>query len=217
VNSQTGDGPPRPVLIAALVVAVGSVVAVLVVAAVLQRPAGEAPVAITSVPAPRADSPECRALIEALPGQLGDYRRAGVVEPAPAGTAAWQAGGDGEPLILRCGLERPLEFVMGSPIQVVDAVQWFRVGEAGVGDDGVGEAGVGDDGVGEAGVGDDGVGEAGVGNEADEGRATWFAVDRPVYVALTLPPESGSTPIQALSATIAAALPETAVDPAPVG
>jgi len=197
VNSQTGDGPPRPVLIAALVVAVGSVVAVLVVAAVLQRPAGEAPVAITSVPAPRADSPECRALIEALPGQLGDYRRAGVVEPAPAGTAAWQAGGDGEPLILRCGLERPLEFVMGSPIQVVDAVQWFRVGEAG--------------------VGDDGVGEAGVGNEADEGRATWFAVDRPVYVALTLPPESGSTPIQALSATIAAALPETAVDPAPVG
>lgn len=197
MNSQTGDGPPRPVLIAALVVAVGSVVAVLVVAAVLQRPAGEAPVAITSVPAPRADSPECRALIEALPGQLGDYRRAGVVEPAPAGTAAWQAGGDGEPLILRCGLERPLEFVMGSPIQVVDAVQWFRVGEAG--------------------VGDDGVGEAGVGNEADEGRATWFAVDRPVYVALTLPPESGSTPIQALSATIAAALPETAVDPAPVG
>ena len=207
MNSQTGDGPPRPVLIAALVVAVGSVVAVLVVAAVLQRPAGEAPVAITSVPAPRADSPECRALIEALPGQLGDYRRAGVVEPAPAGTAAWQAGGDGEPLILRCGLERPLEFVMGSPIQVVDAVQWFRVGEEGVGDDGVGEAG----------GGDDGVGEAGVGNEADEGRATWFAVDRPVYVALTLPPESGSTPIQALSATIAAALPETAVDPAPVG
>ncbi|MDZ4266240.1 MAG: DUF3515 domain-containing protein [Mycobacterium sp.] len=184
MNSQTGDGPPRPVLIAALVVAVGSVVAVLVVAAVLQRPAGQAPVAITSVPAPRADSPECRALIEALPGQLGDYRRAAVVEPAPAGTAAWQSEGDGEPLILRCGLERPLEFVMGSPIQVVDAVQWFRVGEAGVGDD---------------------------------GRATWFAVDRPVYVALTLPPESGSTPIQSLSATIAAALPETAVDPAPVG
>ncbi|MCV7154253.1 DUF3515 domain-containing protein [Mycolicibacterium pyrenivorans] len=201
MNSQTGDGPPRPVLIAALVVAVGAVVAVLVVAAVLQRPAGQAPVAITSVPAPRAGSPECRALIEALPGQLGDYRRAAVVEPAPAGTAAWQTEGDGEPLILRCGLDRPLEFVMGSPIQVVDAVQWFRVGEAGVGDDRVGEAGVGDDRV---------------GDEAD-GRATWFAVDRPVYVALTLPPESGSTPIQALSATIAAALPETAVDPAPVG
>lgn len=192
MDSQTGDGPPRPVLIAALVVAVGAVVAVLVVAAVLQRPAGQAPVAITSVPAPRADSPECRTLIEALPGQLGDYRRAAVVEPAPAGTAAWQPEGDGEPLILRCGLDRPLEFVMGSPIQVVDAVQWFRVG-------------------------DDGAGNDGVGDEADDGRATWFAVDRPVYVALTLPPESGSTPIQALSATIAAALPETAVDPAPVG
>ena len=132
MNSQTGDGPPRSMLIAALVVAVGAVVAVLVVAAVLQRPAAQAPVAITAVPAPRADSPECRALIEALPEQLGDYRRAAVLEPAPAGAAAWQTERGGEALILRCGLDRPAEFVVGAPVQVVDAVQWFRVGEAGV-------------------------------------------------------------------------------------
>ena len=190
MNSQTGDGPPRSLLIAALVVAVGAVVAVLVVAAVLQRPAARAPIAITSVPAPRADSPECRALIEALPEQLGDYRRAAVLEPAPAGAAAWQTESGGEALILRCGLDRPAEFVVGSPIQVVDAVQWFRVGEAGAGNDRVGEAGNG-------------------------GRSTWFAVDRPVYVALTLPSGSGSTPIQALSATITGSLRATAIDPAP--
>ena len=183
MNNQTGDGPPRSLLIAALVVAVGAVVAVIVVAAILQRPAAQAPIPISSVPAPRADSPECRALIEALPEELGDYRRAAVLEPAPAGAAAWQTESGGEALILRCGLDRPVEFVVGSPIQVVDAVQWFRVGEAGAG--------------------------------SSEGRSTWFAVDRPVYVALTLPSGSGSTPIQALSATITESLRATAVDPAP--
>ncbi|HYJ56103.1 MAG TPA: DUF3515 domain-containing protein [Mycobacterium sp.] len=182
MNSQAVDGPPRSLLIAALVVAVGAVVAVLVVAAVLQRPAAQAPVAITPVPAPRADSAECRALIDALPGQLGDYRRASVLEPTPAGAAAWQTEGDGEAIVLRCGLDRPAEFVVGSPIQVVDAVQWFRVVDAATGD----------------------------------GRSTWFTVDRPVYVALTLPAGSGPTPIQAISTTIAASLQATAIDPAPV-
>ena len=97
--------------------------------------------------------------------------------------AAGRAGG--EALILRCGLDRPAEFVVGRPVQVVDAVQWFRVGEAGV-------------------------------DQAGGGRSTWFAVERPVYVALTLPPGSGSAPIQVISKTIAEKLQERPVDPAPV-
>ena len=181
MKSQTGDGPPRALLIAALVLAVGAVVAVLVVAAVLQRTPTQAPVVIAGAPAPRADSPECRSLIDALPEQLGDYSRAPVREPAPAGTAAWQAGDGSEALILRCGLDRPVDFVVGAPLQVVDAVQWFRVAD-----------------------------------QADEGRSTWFAVDRPVYVALTLPSGSGPTPIQVISTAIAEALPATPVDPGPV-
>ena len=63
----------------------------------------------------------------ALPEQLGDYRRAPAAEPAPAGAAAWQASPAAEPVILRCGLDRPADFVVGAPIQVVDAVQWFEV------------------------------------------------------------------------------------------
>lgn len=181
--SQTGDGPPRAALIAALVIAVGSLIALLVVAAVVQRSPAKEPVVITEVPAPQADSPQCRALVEALPEELGDYRRAAVLEPAPAGTAAWQwEESGGEALILRCGLDRPAEFVVGAPLQVVDAVQWFRVQDPAAGD-----------------------------------RSTWFAVDRPVYVALTLPPGSGSAPIQVLSRTIAEKLQERSVDPAPVG
>ncbi|PQP52451.1 DUF3515 domain-containing protein, partial [Mycolicibacterium austroafricanum] len=132
MSSESTDGPPRAALIASLIVAVGGLVAVLVVAAVLQRTPEPQPVAIAGIPAPRAESPQCRALVDALPDQLGDYRRAALLEPAPPGTAAWQREEPGsEALILRCGLDRPAEFVAGAPVQVVDAVEWFRVGEAG--------------------------------------------------------------------------------------
>ncbi|CAN5246756.1 hypothetical protein BH11ACT7_BH11ACT7_32420 [soil metagenome] len=44
---------------------------------------------------------------------------------------------------------------------------------------------------------------------------TWFAVDRPVYVALTLPAGSGPTPIQELSRTITKTLPARDLEPGP--
>jgi hypothetical protein len=178
VDAETGDGPPRALMIAAIVVAAGAIIGILVFAALRQAPPEQRPVAIASVPAPKADSAECRALLDALPNELGDYRRAAAADPAPAGAAAWQATPDGEPVILRCGLDRPGEFVVGSPIQVVDAVQWFEL--------------------------------------SDQGRSTWFAVDRPVYVALTLPQGSGPTPIQTISEVIAKSLPAKPIDPAPV-
>jgi hypothetical protein len=187
VDAETHDGPPRALMIAAIVVAAGAIIGILVFAALRQAPPEQRPVAIASVPAPKADSAECRALLGALPEELGDYRRAAAADPAPAGAAAWQATGDGEPVILRCGLDRPGEFVVGSPVQVVDAVQWFRVGEAGAGDE----------------------------PAADQGRSTWFAVDRPVYVALTLPQGSGPTPIQEISDVISKWLPAKLIDPAP--
>ena len=175
MDAETRDGPPRALLIAAVVVAAGAIIGVLVVAALRQSPPGQQAVAIASVPAPKADSAECRALLGAVPNQLGDYLRAPAAEPAPPGAAAWTAAG--EPVIMRCGLDRPAEFVVGSPIQVVDAVQWFEL--------------------------------------ADQGRSTWFAVDRPVYIALTLPQGSGPTPIQEISDVIAKSLPAKAIDPAP--
>ena len=129
MDSETGDGPPRAVLIAAIVVAVGAIIAILVVAVLRQSPPGQQPVAIASAPAPKADSTECRTLLDALPEQLGDYRRAPAAEPAPTGAAAWQASPDAEPVVLRCGVDRPVEFVVGAPLQVVDTVAWFRVAD----------------------------------------------------------------------------------------
>jgi hypothetical protein len=177
-GSDTGkDGPSRSLLIAAIAVAVAAIVAVLVIAAVRQLPEQLQPIPLAPVPAPRAGTPECGALLHALPDRLGDYRRAPAADPAPAGAAAWQAAPDAEPVILRCGLERPADFVVGVPIQVVDAVAWFEV--------------------------------------TDAGRSTWFAVDRPVYIALTLPTDSGPTPIQEISEVIARTIRAKPIDPAP--
>jgi Protein of unknown function (DUF3515) len=160
------DGPPRAALIAALVLAIGVVVVVLVIAATHHH---TAPVVVAAVPAPHADDAACHQLVDALPQRLGDYGRAALVQPAPAGTAAWQPAVQGDPVILRCGLDRPADFVVGSPIQQVDRVQWFHVSQ--------------------------------------DQRSTWYAVDRPVYLALTLPPGSGPTPIQQLSELIDRTMP----------
>jgi hypothetical protein len=163
----TTDGPPRAVLVTALAVAVAAITAVLAVAVMTRRSEKPQPVAIPPVPAPQAGGPDCAGLMSALPSQLGDNRRIPPADPAPPGTAAWRADND-EPVVLRCGLTRPPDLVVGSPIQVVNGVQWFQV--------------------------------------ADSGRSTWFTVDRPVYVALTLPHGRGPTPIQQLSDLIAKTL-----------
>jgi hypothetical protein len=126
VDAETRDGPPRALLIAAIVVAAGAILGILVFAALRQAPPEQRPVAIASVPAPKANTVECRTLLDAVPQQLPSR--------APQPIRTYRCRGvapDGEPVILRCGLDRPTEFVVGGPIQVVDAVQWFRVGEAG--------------------------------------------------------------------------------------
>jgi hypothetical protein len=42
-----------------------------------------------------------------------------------------------------------------------------------------------------------------------EGASTWYTVDRPVYVALTIPDDAGTGVVQEMSATIAKVLPAT--------
>lgn len=175
---EVHDGPPRAVLIGAIVVAVVAVVAVLVVAATWEATPGPQPVAIAAAPAPQADSDACRALMSALPNDLEDYHRAEAMAPAPDATAAWQADPGSDLVVLRCGIDRPGDFIASSPLQVVDDVAWFRI--------------------------------------PGDGRTTWVTVDRPVYVALTLPDGSGPTPIQLLSRAVATTMPAVPVNPAPV-
>ncbi|WP_446221474.1 DUF3515 domain-containing protein [Nocardia sp. IBHARD005] len=118
-----------PALIAtAVALPVVLIVAVLVAAFItLRAPVERAPLALGPVPAPAADGPACQALLPALPADLGDYTKSTLVEPAPPATRAWQLPDGGDPITLRCGLDRPLEFNRASPLTVIDGVKWFQV------------------------------------------------------------------------------------------
>lgn len=181
-ESDADAGPSRALIIIAIVLAVATIGVILAIAATRQAPPRS--VAVPAVPAPHADGAACRALTGALPQRLGDYQRATLEQPAPDGAAAWRTGPDSDPVVLRCGLDRPAEFVQGSPIQVVDRVQWFQV-------------------------------RTEQQSAGDAGRSTWYAVDRGVYVALTLPTGSGPTPIQQISEVIARSMPAAPIDPGP--
>jgi Protein of unknown function (DUF3515) len=181
-DSDADTGPPRAAIVAAIALAVVTVGVVLGIAATRHSP--PQPVGVAGFPAPHAGDAPCRALFAALPQRLGDYQRAPVAPPAPDAVAAWRSGPDGDPVLLRCGLDRPADFVVGSPIQVVDRVQWFET-------------------------------PADHQSAGDAGRFTWYTVDRPVYVALTLPSNSGPTPIQVLSELIDRTVPAVPIDPAP--
>lgn len=182
-NESDADGSPsRALIIIAIALAVSTIGVILAIAATREAPPRA--IAVPEVPAPAADGAACRALLNALPQQLGDYQRAPLEQPAPHGAAAWRTGPNSDPVVLRCGLDRPAEFVVGSPIQVVDRVQWFRVGSEQQ-------------------------------SAGDAGRSTWYAVDRGVYVALTLPTGSGPTPIQRISEVVDRSIPAAPIDPGP--
>jgi hypothetical protein len=104
--------PPRAVLIVALVLGIGAIGVILAIAATRHQP--PKPLAIAAFPAPHAQDPPCRALLAALPQRLGDYQRAALAQPEPPGTAGWRTANDSEPVVLRCGLDRPPDFVVGS-------------------------------------------------------------------------------------------------------
>jgi hypothetical protein len=112
---------------------------------------------------------------------LGEYTRAELTPPAPAATAAWQPA-EGEPLVLRCGLDRPAEFDQASSLQVINGVQWFEIS----------------------------------GESAGIDASSWFAVDRGIYVGLTVPRGVGPTPLQEMSDAVSKVLPQKPLDPAPV-
>ncbi|GAA1334921.1 DUF3515 domain-containing protein [Saccharothrix algeriensis] len=175
---------PRPLL--AVAVGLPALLAAGVAAVGLFLGAGEqaeprtdhsGPLALVPVPAPAAEGEPCRALLGRLPVQLvsngATLPRRELAEPAPAGALAW---GDArhEPIVLRCGLDRPAGLTPTSQLRSVSSVQWLEVTEG--------------------------------------SSSTWYLVDRPAYVALTIPAEAGTGPIQDISTTIRDTLPATPVD-----
>ncbi|MEY7974601.1 DUF3515 domain-containing protein, partial [Saccharomonospora xinjiangensis] len=132
--SETG-APPRTLVVLAAVLASALAVTVAVLGLVFapdgsgrdtpgdaQRKAS-GPLPLVSVPAPDGDSPHCTKLIEAAPRELESsgekLTRRELAEPAPPATGAW--GGD--PVVLRCGLDRPPELTRSSVLRGLGAVR----------------------------------------------------------------------------------------------
>ncbi|GAB2923111.1 DUF3515 domain-containing protein [Rhodococcus aerolatus] len=134
------------VLATAIALPVALVVGVLVAAHLAQRSPALEPVALGPVPAPAATSQPCTALVAALPEDLDGLARAALADPAPPATVAWRptdpgsdagtdaaGGGTADPVVLRCGIERPTEFDQASPLVVVDGVSLLELAGAATG------------------------------------------------------------------------------------
>ncbi|WTL32919.1 DUF3515 domain-containing protein [Nocardia sp. NBC_01503] len=131
VASAEDDEPAErrsPALIAtAIALPIALVAGVLVMGVLANRHPAREPLVLGAVQAPAATGPQCSALLPALPDKLGDYTVSELVQPAPDGAKAWQQADGGDAIVLRCGLDRPLEFNRASPLQVVNNVNWFDV------------------------------------------------------------------------------------------
>jgi hypothetical protein len=121
-----------PVLLAVVVAAIG-VAGRLGAGGPGAPPAETGPLALAPVDAPDATGADCAALLGALPAQLDagstTLPARSLAEPTQPGARAWAAAP--RPVVLRCGLPRPVELTPTSALLEVNGVQWLQL------DDGV--------------------------------------------------------------------------------
>lgn len=122
----TSDSPRRWGAWAALGVALTFLVVVLVAGKFVYERATNQPVALSDIGSPQADSPQCSALMERLPDKLGKYDRQDILDPAPAGVAAWTRTTDDQ-ITLRCGVQRPEQYNELSLLTDNDGLKWLPV------------------------------------------------------------------------------------------
>ncbi|MDK4231660.1 DUF3515 domain-containing protein [Corynebacterium accolens] len=89
----------------------------------------KAPVAVSPVDSPEADSQACTDFVHALPDEAMGQPRADIAEPVPAGVAAWAANSQ-EKVTARCGVAMPFQYTDYSTTQDIDGEQWFKVKDA---------------------------------------------------------------------------------------
>ncbi|MGH4024922.1 MAG: DUF3515 domain-containing protein [Pseudonocardiaceae bacterium] len=187
---------PRWVLGLALVLPIALIGGILLAAALI-RDQPPAPLPLAAAPAPAAGSPECARLLDALPPALegngidgnGSVPRRELTAPVPPSAAAW-----GEPpVVLRCGLGRPAALTPTARLLDISGVQFLTLPDP------------------------DPPGAARSATGGPDGTAarSWVAVDRPVYVVVSLPQDVGSGPLQQIAGVIRQTLPRRDLDLTP--
>lgn len=119
----------RTAIYVSLGIAIAMVFAVIFGAKYVFTTAAQQPVALPPTPSEAADSPECAAVVEALPDTLLGYPRVDLVEPAPAGAAAWAKSSE-DKITLRCGVDLPQQFTEYSQTVEADGESWLQVVDA---------------------------------------------------------------------------------------
>ncbi|MFP5022879.1 DUF3515 domain-containing protein [Pseudonocardia phyllosphaerae] len=87
------------------------------------------PLALPPAAAPQAAGPPCDAVLGALPAELPADPAplpSREIDPPVPGARAWAAAP--EPVVLRCGTERPAALGPTSPLIVVNGVSWLPLG-----------------------------------------------------------------------------------------
>lgn len=129
-NTDTGAPSRRLILIAAglaAALAIGVALAGLLSQSDSPTPSRR-PLPLVPILAPEADAPGCTSLVPNLPLELtsagSTLPRRELAAPPPPATVAWGAP---DPIVLRCGLERPPELTPTAALRVINGVQWLQV------------------------------------------------------------------------------------------
>lgn len=127
-RSDQGAVMRRPLILVSLGLALLLVAGVLVGSKLYLKQLNNQPVALTELPAPQADSPECAALVDSLPDTVAGHERAELADPAPAGAAVWQTT-PAERITLRCGVDAPLQFTELTTTEEIGGARWMKVAD----------------------------------------------------------------------------------------
>lgn len=118
----------RTAIYISLAIAIAMVVGVFGGAYWVYNSTAKAPVAMSDFPSEKADSAECRALLDALPDDFQGHPRAEIAEPVPEGAAAW-ASNSTESITLRCGVDLPFQYTEYSQTEDIEGTEWLQVND----------------------------------------------------------------------------------------
>lgn len=121
-DGQRGLGAPRlsPALIATLVTIPVMVIVGFIAFAALKS-ANRPAVPVTTYAAATTASSVCTPFLAGLPDTFTGYGTKSI----DGDTATWPSTGEGDPMVVRCGIDRPAGLAPTSSLQTVNGVQWF--------------------------------------------------------------------------------------------